>query len=254
VPAVAILRQVWMHHDRCDGIQLHGREAGKIPPAPPCISSPDDAGAHDARQPTTPWVGDKVHLTETGEDDGLHLSTSVDTPIGPAADGAATPHIHAALPQRGLLPGTHLVDTGCLEVARLVESQDDFGVDLPGLTRLDDHWQARAGSGFDAQHFQIDWPQPHYQALQAARQREATDAFRAAYARRTGLAGTISHGTRSTRLRRTRDTGLTRVHLGHILTAVGLNVRRLGEWWRGTARVNTRITPFARRMADAAAA
>jgi Transposase DDE domain/Transposase domain (DUF772) len=94
-------------------------------------------------------------------------------------------------------------------------------------------------------------PQPPYQALQAARQREAADAFRAEYARRAGLEGTISRGTRAARLRRTRYRGLARVHLGHILTAVGLNILRLGEWLLEMARAKTRLTPFARLMANA---
>ena len=97
-------------------------------------------------------------------------------------------------------------------------------------------------------------PQPQYQALQAARQREATEAFQAEYARRAGIEGTISRGTRSTRLRRTRYMGLARVHLGHILTAVGLNVLRLGAWFLETAPANTRITLFARLMAAPPAA
>jgi transposase len=97
-------------------------------------------------------------------------------------------------------------------------------------------------------------PQRHYQALQAARQREATDAFQADYARRAGIEGTISRGTRSTRLRRTRYIGPWRVHLGHSLAAVGLNGLRLGEWFLKTARAKTRITPFARLMAEAPAA
>jgi transposase len=42
-------------------------------------------------------VGYKVHRTETCDDDLPHLSTNVETTIGPAADGAATPRIHAAL-------------------------------------------------------------------------------------------------------------------------------------------------------------
>jgi transposase len=185
-------------------------------------------------------MGYKGHITETCEDDRPHLITNVDTTIGPKADGAATPRIHAALQQRGLLPGTHIVDTGFLDADLLVESQANYGVDLLGPTRLDYHWQARAGAGFDAQHFQIDWdqqratcpagktsigwipaidnrknavikvkfsskncrrcdhvtqciwsnkrsprrtltirPQPQYQALQTARQREATEAFQA---------------------------------------------------------------------------
>jgi hypothetical protein len=48
--------------------------------------------------------------------------------------------------------------------------------------------------------------------------------------------------------------GLTRVRLGHMRTAVGLNVRRLGEWFLETARATTRLTPFARLMADASVA
>jgi transposase len=315
VPAVAILRRVWMQNYWWDGAQLHGREADNIPPAAQFISSPYDPEAHYARQHTTQWVGDKVHITETCDDDLPHLITHVETTIGPTADGAVTPRIHAALQQRGSLPGTHIVDTGFLAAELLVESQEHYGIDLLGPTRLDDHWQAREGAGFDAQHFQIDgdqqhatcpagkasisWtpamdnrdnpvlkmkfstkdcrhcaklaqcvrskkryprrtltirPQPQYQALQTARQREATPAFHAEYARRAGIEGTISRGTRSTRLRRTRFIGLPRVHLGHILTAVGLNVLRLGEWFLETTRANTRITPFARLMAAPTAA
>jgi hypothetical protein len=97
-------------------------------------------------------------------------------------------------------------------------------------------------------------PQPQYQALRAARQREATDAFQAEYTRRAGIEGTISRGIRAARLRLIHDIGLARVHRGHILTAVGLNVLRLGEWLLEIARAKTRITPFARLMADAAAA
>jgi Transposase DDE domain len=237
-------------------------------------------------------------------------------PRSPSCAGCGAKTIGGTAPKRrGLLPGTPIGDTGVLDAELLVESQDQYGVDLLGPTRLDDHWQARAGAGFDAQHFQIDgdqhhatcpagktstgwtpaidnrgnpvitvrfstrdgrhcdqlaqcvrstkrdprrtltiWPQPHYQALQAARQREATAAFQAEYDRRAGIEGTISRGIRSTRLRRTRYRGLARVFLGHILTAVGLNVLRLGEWFLETAPAKTRITPFARLMADTPAA
>jgi transposase len=315
VPAVAILRRVWSQNYLWDGSQLHWREANNIPPAAQFISSPYDPEAHYARKHTTQWVGYKVHITETCEDDLPYLITNVETTIGPAADGTATPKIHDALQQRGLLPGTHIVDTGFLDADRLVESQDRYGVDLLGPTRRDYHWQAREGTGFAAEHFQIHWdqqhatcpagktsiswtpavdnrdnpvikikfsskdcrrcdqvaqcvrsqkryrrrtltirPKPQYQALQAARQREATDAFQAEYDRRAGIEGTLSRGIRSTRLRRTRYRGLRRVCLGHILTAVGLNVLRLGEWFLETSRAKTRITPFARLMADSAAA
>jgi transposase len=315
IPAGAILCRVWIQNDWWDSMQLQWRAADNSPPAARFISSPDDPDAHYARKHTTQWVGYKVHITETCEDDLPHLITNIETTPGPTADGATTPKIHAALQQRSLLPGTHIVDPGFLDADLLVRSRDDDGVDLLGPTRLDYHWQTRAWTGFDAQHFQIYWdqqhatcpagktsiswtpaidnrenpvikvkfstkdcrrcdqvaqcirskkrdprrtltirPQPPYQALQTARQREATEAFQAEYARRAGIEGTISRRIRSTRLRRTRYLGLPPVRLGHILTAAGLNVLRLREWFLETARAKTRITPFARLMADGAAA
>jgi len=58
--------------------------------------------------------------------------------------------IHAALQQRDLLPGTHIVDIGFLDAELLVESQERYNVDVLGPTRRDYHWQAREGTGFDA--------------------------------------------------------------------------------------------------------
>jgi transposase len=51
------------------------------------------------------------------------------------------------------------VDTGFLDAVLLIESRDNYGVDLLGPTRLDYHWQAQAGAGFDARHVQIDGDQ-----------------------------------------------------------------------------------------------
>ena len=104
VPAVAVLRRVWMQNYWWDGTQLRWRDADNIPPAAQFISSPYDLEAHYARKHTTQWVGYKVHLTETCEDDLPHLITHVETTSGPVADGTATPKIHAALRRRGLLP------------------------------------------------------------------------------------------------------------------------------------------------------
>jgi hypothetical protein len=42
-----------------------------------------------------------------------------------------------------ILPGTHIVGTGFLDAQLLVQSRDDYGIDLLGPTRLDDHWRAR---------------------------------------------------------------------------------------------------------------
>jgi hypothetical protein len=161
MPAVAIRRRVWGHNDLWDGTPLPWRAADTIPPAAPCISSPADVDAHDARQPSPPWVGYQLQITATCEDALPHLIPHVDTMSGPTADGTAMPKSQAALQQRGLLPGTHRVDTGLLDAARLVASRDSDGVALWGPTRQDSHWQAREGAGCDAQHCRIDGAQPH---------------------------------------------------------------------------------------------
>jgi transposase len=161
VPAAVILRRVWLQTYLWDGTQLRWREADNIPPAAQFISAPYDAEAHYARKYTTQWVGDKVHSTESCEDDLPHLITNIATTPGPTADGATTPKIHAALQRRGLLPGTHIVDAGFLGADLFVQSRGDYGVDLLGPARLDYHWQAQAGAGFDAQHFRIDWDRQH---------------------------------------------------------------------------------------------
>jgi hypothetical protein len=81
--------------------------------------------------------------------------------------------------------------------------------------------------------------------LQAARQRQATATFRAHYAARAGIEGTLSQGVRVGDLRRARYVGLAKTHLQHVLTAVGLNVLRLGAWLADTPRAQTRRSPFA---------
>ena len=121
------------------------------------VSSPYDPDAHYAKKRTTTWVGYKVHLTETCEDDLPPLITHVETAPAPTADGDLTPTIHAALQGKGLLPAVHIVDTGFLDAALLVASRQEYDVDLLGPTRLDYHWQARERTGFAVADFQIDW-------------------------------------------------------------------------------------------------
>ena len=95
-------------------------------------------------------------------------------------------------------------------------------------------------------------PQAQHEAIQAARQRQETAAFKAQYAQRAGVEGTHSQGVRRCGLRRARYIGLAKTHLQHPITAVALNVVRLGEWWLGTPQAKTRCSPFAALRAVAA--
>jgi transposase len=56
----------------------------------------------------------------------------------------------------------HIVDTGYVDASLLVESQRDYQIDLVGPTRRNHQWQASQQTGFDADHFLIDWQ--HQQA------------------------------------------------------------------------------------------
>ncbi len=156
--AVQTLRRVWIqNYTWTMHASLRWRTNEELPPAAQFISSPYDLNAHDRQKRTTSWVGYKVHLTESCEDDLPHLITHVETTTAPIADDAVTPTIHAALAQRDLLPSVHLVDTGFIDAELLVESDKQYAIDLLGPMRGDYKWQARAGEGFAAQHFQIDW-------------------------------------------------------------------------------------------------
>jgi transposase len=87
--------------------------------------------------------------------------------------------------------------------------------------------------------------QAHHEAIQAARQRQETAAFKAQYARRAGVEGTHAQAIRRCGLRRSRYFGLAKTHLQHMITAAALNVVRLGAWWLGTPPAKTRCSPFA---------
>lgn len=147
IPAAQILRPVWIQQYHVADRTLHWRtEDQGMPPSSHFISSPYDLDAHLATKGTTAWVGYKVHVTETCDEDESPLITNVETSSGQTADGATTPTIHESLKDKDLLPERHSVDTGYLDAELLVESQRDFGVDLIGPARRDYTWQAKRGN------------------------------------------------------------------------------------------------------------
>jgi transposase len=91
-------------------------------------------------------------------------------------------------------------------------------------------------------------PQAHHEAIQTARQRQETPAFKAQYALRAGVESSLSQGTRRFDLRRSRYTGLARTHLQQLLTATAMNIVRVIAWLRGEPLGERRRQPghFAR--------
>ena len=312
IPAIEILRQVWIQNYTWSEGKICWRSSEDIPPAALYIGSPYDVQAHYSKKRSTTWVGYKVHLKETCEKGSPHLITHVETTSAPVSDDARTAVIHEALKQKDLLPDQHIVDTGYVDAKLLVESQRDYELELIGPTRANYHWQAREKKGFDASHFLIDWqaeqatcpegylssswtpaidnrtnevikikfstkdcqvcpslrlctqslrhvrctvtirPKEQYDALQARRKLETTQDFKALYATRAGVEGTISQGVRMMGLRRSRYLGQERTHLQHVVTAAAINVVRLMRWLDGQPHAKTRQSPLVQLLRPAA--
>lgn len=100
-----------------------------------------------------------VHLTETcdGSPDVPHVIVQVQTTVAKVQDVEVTATIQQELAQADLLPEEQIVDTGYVDADLLVSSQQNHGIKLVGPVLSDNSWQAKAGKGFDATHFQIDW-------------------------------------------------------------------------------------------------
>jgi transposase len=75
-------------------------------------------------------------------------------------------------------------------------------------------------------------PQAHHQAIQAARQRQATTEFKAQYALRAGVESSLSQGIRRFDLRQSRYLGWARTHLQQLFNATAMNVVRVLAWLR----------------------
>jgi transposase len=95
-------------------------------------------------------------------------------------------------------------------------------------------------------------PKEQEEALRAAREREQTPAFALAYAQRAGVESTHAQGLRVCGLRRSRYVGQPKAHLQHVITAVALNLVRIGTWLAGIPSAPTRQSTFARLMTQAA--
>jgi transposase len=157
VPAVEVLRQVWVHQFYGPDEQVRWRAASDLPPSAGLIGSPDDAEARYAKKRSVVWVGYKVHLTETCDEDTVHLITDVQTTPATTADSDRLPTIQADLAARQLLPAEPIVDTGYVTAEHLVTSQQTPQINLLGPVMPDTSWQAQAPDRFDVATFGIDW-------------------------------------------------------------------------------------------------
>lgn len=164
-PAVMLLRRVWIQNFCLmpaeagaggangpgeDGMLVRWRTAAEGFPASPLMRAPPyDPDVHHAKKRTTTWIGTKVHLTETCDDERPHLITHVETtPAAPCTDRS---------PARACCRAKHLVDTGYVDADQLVASARDHGAALIGPAPKDDQWQAKTEGAFTIQDFTLGW-------------------------------------------------------------------------------------------------
>ena len=157
IPAVETLRQVWVQQFWLDHEQVRQREVKDMPPVGAWIRSPYDTQARYCTKRTTSWVGYRVHLTETCDEQAPRIITQVTTRAATVQDDDALEDIQADLHAKNLLPGQHLVDEGYVDGDNLVKSWQKYQVDLVGPAPKDTTWQAQHEQGLDNTQFIIDW-------------------------------------------------------------------------------------------------
>ena len=335
LPAVETLRRVLLQNYtrtvRDDGTEVVRRrekesEGGDgLPPGHRRIASPYDADARWGAKREEFWLGYKLHVTETCDDQPAcgcgscgrgcaaaafpNLITSVATTDATVTDNAMTSVIDDDLAARGLAPARHYLDSGYLSAAIVAGEARRHGVALIGPLLADTSAQARAGAGYARADFAVDYnarvvtcpqgktsaswsrctqrgretivatfspgdcgpcparglctggsrkrrqlsimPRELAEVQASSREQEKTISFRADYARRAGIEGTmhqaVSHGARRARYR-----GLSKTRLDHAFMAVALNLIRLHAYWTGTPLDRHRTSHLARLELDAA--
>ncbi len=157
VPAVKILKQVWEQQYLVEAGQIRHREMKEMPPVGEWIRSPFDPDARYGRKRDIYWVGYKVHLTETCDEEKPHLITQVETRPAIEQDNEVTAEIQEELVKSQLAPSQHLVDAGYVSAKLILDSQEKHAIDLIGPVHVDPSWQSRTPGALDASQFQVDW-------------------------------------------------------------------------------------------------
>ena len=159
IPAVNVLRQVWIQQFYIHDEQLQLRDPQETPPASLTIVSLYDPGARFGRKRDTSWAGYRVYLTETCEADKPKLITHVETRPAPEQDALATIDIQQALIEKGFMPTQHLVDGAYTSADLIITSKQEHGINLVGPLKPGSCWQANTEEAFEVDAFAIHWEQ-----------------------------------------------------------------------------------------------
>lgn len=154
---VKTLKAVWERHYERKEQQVRWRESSELSRAAHATESPYDPEAKYSTKRGKEWVGYKVHITESCDEDKPHLIVSVLTTPATQQDVSTTLSVHQALATKKYLPKEHLVDAGYIDADLLVEVERDYSLRLVGPPRGAKGWQTKEVDAFTAYDFDIDW-------------------------------------------------------------------------------------------------
>jgi len=188
LPAVDVLRRVLVqNYTRAitGGKEVIKRrekepEGDGLPPGHARIASPYDLDARWGGKRDTFWLGYKLHVTETCDDEPRcgcpghgtgrrghdedcaapafpNLITHVATTDATVPDSQMTSVICDDLAATNLAPGRSYLDSGYLSAALVVTALATWGIALIGPLLADTSAQARAGNGYARADFAIDY-------------------------------------------------------------------------------------------------
>lgn len=155
LPEVATLRSVWAQQYELREQQVVFREVrgydGTLQ-----IQSPHDAEARWSKKGCQHWVGYKLQLTETDDDELPHLITDIAITSSVAGDTTALGEIAQRQAARDVLPSERYVDQAYVSGGTLADGAQR-GEDLIGpAPSSDPSPQARLADGLTQDHFLLD--------------------------------------------------------------------------------------------------
>ena len=152
---IEVLRRIWkqQYDVEIDG-ERRARAPKEMPEAAHCIESPYEPEARYATKRGINWVGYKVHLTKSCDDDSPNLITNERTTLATATDVKRLCAAQERLARSGLLPTKQSADAAYVCGSNLVSSYARQ-IDPIGPPYRDNTWRAKAG--FDVANFQVDW-------------------------------------------------------------------------------------------------
>lgn len=154
LPEVQVLRIVWAQQFRQEQEQVVF-EKRPVGDGHSIICTPHDPQARYSKKRGHEWIGGKIQVTETDDEDYPHLITDIIATSSTQTDYKALPDIQSRLARRGCSPAQHYVDNAYMGGSNLKYSIS-HEIDLIGPLYQNITKQEKLPNGISIQQFEID--------------------------------------------------------------------------------------------------